>query len=252
MRPYRNNRIWTGFFLIVAGATLLAYKMGAPVPGWLFTWPVLLIVIGLLIGIKHGFRTSGWIIMVAIGSIFLIDRQVPGIHFHQYIIPVVIIMVGLFFVFRPRCKWDREHDHWRRKWEAEMNKDWCTFPTPETETKDALPNSEYIDSVSVFGGVKKVIFSKNFKGGEITCFMGGAEIDLSQADIQGTAVLDITQVFGGTKLIVPPHWNIKSEVAAVFGGIEDKRPSIANNPNPDKVLVLKGTSVFGGIDIKSY
>jgi predicted membrane protein len=112
--------------------------------------------------------------------------------------------------------------------------------------------ADFIDSTSIFGGTKKVILSKNFKGGDITCFMGGAELDLSQADIKSPVVLDVTQIFGGTKIIVPPTWDVKSEVAAVFGGIEDKRRILTGNLNPDKVVILRGTSIFGGIEIKSY
>ena len=58
----------------------------------------------------------------------------------------------------------------------------------------------YFDATTVLGGIHKNILSKNFKGGDITIFMGGAEMNLSQADIQGTAALDITQIMGGTKI----------------------------------------------------
>jgi hypothetical protein len=109
-----------------------------------------------------------------------------------------------------------------------------------------------LNCIAAFGGVKKVILSKNFKGGESTCFMGGAEINLAQADIPGPIVLDVTQVFGGTKLIVPANWDVKSEVIAVFGGIDDKRQINPAALTPGKVITLRGISVFGGIDIKSY
>jgi len=81
--------------------------------------------------------------------------------------------------------------------------------------------------------------------------MGGAELNLSQADIQGSARLDITQIMGGTKIIVPPHWTIRSDLTSVFGSIEDKRQNMGT-PNPDKLLIIDGTSVFGGIEIKNY
>ena len=73
-----------------------------------------------------------------------------------------------------------------------------------------------------------------------------------QADIKGTASIDITQAFGGMKLVVPPHWNIKSEVVCVFGGIDDKRPISNDTADSNKVLILRGTCIFGGIDIRSY
>ena len=38
---HRAPRIWSGIILVAVGVLLLAYKMGAPIPGWFFTWPVL-------------------------------------------------------------------------------------------------------------------------------------------------------------------------------------------------------------------
>jgi hypothetical protein len=72
-----------------------------------------------------------------------------------------------------------------------------------------------------------------------------------QADFTGPIHIEVVQVFGGAKLIVPPHWQIHSEMAAVFGGIEDKRtPQV--NYDADKVVILHGTTFFGGIEIISY
>jgi predicted membrane protein len=112
-------------------------------------------------------------------------------------------------------------------------------------------SEDFIDATTILGGIHKNILSKNFKGGDITIFMGGAEINLSQADIQGTASLDITQIMGGTKIIVPPHWEVRSQLTSVFGNIEDKRTNIGN-ADPNKVLIIDGSSVFGGIEIRNY
>jgi predicted membrane protein len=131
---------------------------------------------------------------------------------------------------------------------------------PSSQTGGAFANSsnhknysseDYIDTTSIFGGVHKKVVSKNFKGGDIVTFLGGSEIDLSQAEINGTARLDVTQVMGGTKIIVPAHWEVRSEVTALFAGFEDKRQQPAMI-NPDKVLIIDGTSIFGGIELKNY
>lgn len=124
-------------------------------------------------------------------------------------------------------------------------------PSPESAFK-TLSSENHIDVTAVLGGVKRIVVAKNFQGGEITTFMGGADINLTQADVQGRAVLDITQVMGGTRLIVPAHWNVISEVVSVFGGINDKRVLQPTSFNPDKVLIIKGTSFMGGVDISSY
>jgi hypothetical protein len=137
----------------------------------------------------------------------------------------------------------------------------ATGPGPNSnQTGGAFVNSsnnsnytseDYIDTTSIFGGVHKKVVSKNFKGGDIVTFLGGSEIDLSQAEIVGTARLDVTQVMGGTKIIVPAHWEVRSEVTALFAGFEDKRQQPAM-VNPDKVLIIDGTSIFGGIELKNY
>ena len=62
----------------------------------------------------------------------------------------------------------------------------------------------------------------------------------------------IIAVFGGVKLIVPPHWEIKSSLDSVFGSVEDKRTIYKDVNSEGKILVLKGAAVFGGIEIKSF
>ena len=81
---------------------------------------------------------------------------------------------------------------------------------------------------------------------------GGTELDLSRADINGEAIIEMTTIFGGTKLVVPSNWTVKSDAAVIFGGVEDKRAMPAVNEVTNKTLTLKGTVIFGGIDIKSY
>ena len=122
------------------------------------------------------------------------------------------------------------------------------YPFPETSTDDM------IDGVAFMAGIKKKIISKNFKGGDMTVIFGGVELDFSQADFTDKATLDVTQIFGGTKIIIPANWEIKSELVSVFGSIEDKRmiqPTTLGS-EPNKTLILKGTTFFGGIEIKSF
>ena len=118
------------------------------------------------------------------------------------------------------------------------------------ETYDS--KEDYVDSTSIFGGAKKNIISKNFKGGDLVNIFGGTELDLTRADFTGTAELELTTIFGGTKLIVPSNWTIRSEAVTIFGGLEDKRNSQTISDSAEKVLVLRGTVLFGGIEIKSF
>ena len=250
----RSSRIWSGFFLLVAGLLLLGYKMGAPIPEWIFTWPVLLIAIGLLSGIKSRFHNPGSFIMILIGSIFLIDQSIPGIDFHNYILPVILIGVGILFILRPR-RGRLERKGWDRKnWNYGCKDSFTTLQANQQNesASNTTDQGEYLDVQAVFGGVKRNIQSKNFKGGEIVSFMGGAEINFMQADLQHPVILEVNNVFGGTKLIIPSNWDVKNEISAVFGGVEDKRTFTNNTPDSEKKIYLKGSCVFGGIEVTNY
>ncbi len=246
-------RMWSGIILLIAGILLLAYKMGAPIPEWVLTWPMLLIAIGLLIGVKSRFHNPGAFIMIVVGAIFLIDQTQPELNFHNYIIPAILIGVGLIYILRPRNSCNSMSRRKLRRMHYETNS-WSDRTSINIGSKNDIreDDAEYVEINAAFGAVKKIILSKNFKGGEINCFMGGSEINLMKADIQKPIELEVNNVFGGTKLIVPSNWDVKNEVTAVFGGIEDKRSINAGVPDAEKVLVLKGTCVFGGIEVTNY
>ncbi|HEY5391837.1 MAG TPA: DUF5668 domain-containing protein [Hanamia sp.] len=245
----RNSRALSGVFLVAIGALLLFYKMGAPIPGWVFTWPVLLIAIGLLISLKSGFHNPGGFIMIIIGTIFFIDQQIPGIQFHNYILPIILIAIGFVFMLRPKhsscARRQRKLDRFNRRHEAFSG----YSKTSESADNDT---AEYLDVNAVFGGIKKNIQSKNFKGGEIVSFMGGCELNFMHADILQPIELEINNVFGGTKLIIPSNWDVKNEISAVFGGVEDKRNFTNTAPDSTKRIRLTGACVFGGIEVTNY
>ena len=235
----RIGRALSGIVVVCVGLVFLAHQLGVDFPHWVFSWPMLLIVIGIFSGAKHQFSRGGWFVPIIIGCVFLVDDIFPDITIGPMVWPIIIIGIGLMMILRPHR---RNHYHWK-KWQSYHNHYSNSFQSTE----------DTIKSVSVFGGVKKNIISKDFKGGEIVCIFGGAEINLSQADINGKVVLDMVQIFGGTKLIIPAHWSVQSEVVAILGGIEDKRPLQKEvNSNTEKTLVIRGTSIFGGIEIKSY
>lgn len=247
-----SGKIVTGLIILIAGIVLLFNQLGYHFPDWLFTWPMILIAIGLISGVKHQFKNAGWIFMMLLGGIFLLDKIEPSLQIIEFGWPVLIIILGLWMIFgrnqHPACKLQRKENR-KKRWEQKFNGPEST----EQESDGTLPKSDdYLDTVSIFGGVTKRVFSKDFKGGEIVNIFGGSEIDFTQADINGRIILNVTQVFGGTKIIVPSHWQVVSDLAAVFGGIDDKRNVNTHVTNMDKVLVLKGTSIFAGIEIRSY
>jgi len=255
-RDRQHNRFWAGLILVGVGACLLLRNSGVALPYWLFTWPMIVILAGIYTGLKYSFRSSSWIVIVGVGVFFLLDEAIPSIKLEPYFWPAIIIAIGLLFIVRPK----------RRRW-CGNNNDATTPPTTTntwqrqqsttqqrsyTEFEETASAEQAINTTAIFGAVKKVIISKDFKGGNIVAFMGGTEINLSQADINGQVYIDVTQFFGGTKLIVPSGWEVRSDVISIFAGLEDKRQFQGITIDPNKVLILKGTSVFAGIEIKSY
>jgi predicted membrane protein len=249
----RAGRIGSGVFILLIGSVLLLDQMGFPLPDWLFNWHVLMIVLGLFLGIRHGFRGGAWLILIAVGSFFMVQDFYPKLPIGRFIWPSALILLGLLIILRPRRRrWG--HD-WREEYESRMRDKYRRWEGSNTQSfsssREGYSSEDYIDTTAIFGGVHKKVVSKNFKGGDITSIMGGTELDLTQADFTGVIRLDVTQVMGGTKIIVPSHWEVRSEVNALFAGFEDKRQQPAVT-NPDKILILVGTSIFGGIELKNF
>ncbi len=238
-RKKLSSSFWVGALILALGSLLLLDRLDLLYfPGWLFSWKTFLIALGVIIGINKKFEGIGWLVMILVGSFFLID-DIPGFPYDldHYAFPIGVIIVGLFILGRAVVG---SNSREARK------KNWGDGVVSMDEGGE-----DYFDLTTVFGGNKRKVFSKNFQGGETTCIFGGTDIDLSQADINGTVVIDVVQLFGGVKLIVPSNWELKSEVTAILGGVDDKR----NSPQAygsGKKLVLTGFVMFGGIDIKSY
>jgi predicted membrane protein len=226
---------------------------GIDFPSWLFTWPVLLIALGLLGAIKHNFRPGGWYVLLAVGGIFLADRLIPGTSIRNFAWPCFIIAAGLWMIVKPK----NYQKHFRSRRKRNRADEWYGNALPDSNAgaqshSATADDSDFIESSSFFGGVKKIVLSKNFKGGDISNVMGGTEINLTQADIQNKIVIDTTNIFGGTVLIMPPTWDVQSDVLTIFGGVDDKRQITAQPLQPNKIVVLTGLCIFGGIEIKSF
>ncbi len=227
----KNKSVYTGVVILIIGIIWLLRRMGLYLPYWVFSWETLLIVIGLIIGIDNKFRNPASYILIAIGSVFLID-DVFNINFNifHYFWPLLVIGVGLTIIFQSRFRGSRL----RSNFSSNMN------------------TGEQLDITSVFNGIKRNVDSKSFKGGEVVTVFGGAEVNLMNADFDGMINIDSTVVFGGLKLIVPKNWEVRTEVTSIFGGVDDKRQSAVNVLPDDKVLVVSGTVLFGGLDIVNY
>lgn len=247
---HQRNRILAGIILVGIGIVLFADKMGVFLPPWLLTWPMLLIVAGIYSGFKHNFSNATWIILVLVGGIFLWDEMMLDVSLKPFTIPIILVGAGLITILRPRFGWGSGRERLReRRWNRSADTETTAF---NKAFEEAGPlNDDYIDINCVFSGVKKTVLSKTFKGGRISCVFGGAELDLTKADIQGTAVLQLHEVMGGVTLVVPSNWSVRNNIDGIFHGVDDSRGSQVHT-DADKLLVLQGSAVMAGVEIKSY
>jgi hypothetical protein len=237
-----NNNAAFGVILLIIGGILLLDRMDVIDFSWVFSWPFIFIGIGLYLLIRHGLRNGFGLFMLLFGSFFLIRREgfIP-VEYYDYLLPGGIILVGLYLILSRSSKFDFS----KINTETDFDEN---FGLSDSKTEE----SDYIRAEAVFASVQRRLITKNFKGGKITTAFGGADIDLSKAEIQDSAVLDVEVTFGGLKLIIPPHWEVQADVSNVFSGIEDKRAFPSVEEANRKILYIKGSVNFGGLEFKSY
>ncbi len=232
----KPRKLAFGMIILVLGALLLADNLGMMPWGLksiVFSWQMLLIVIGILnLFGRHSFTG---VVLIFIGGFFLLPEIFAfAFSFSKLFWPLLLIFVGILIIFRHALG---------------LNRNGKFENIPNRPTGD---NTEgFIDEVNIFGGSKQRYMSQSFKGGKITSIFGGSEIDLTQACLaEGTNILELVCIFGGSSIIVPSDWYVRSEIVSILGGFADKR---INNPsiNHERQLIIKGVAIFGGGDIKS-
>ncbi len=268
-----SNSIWSGLIILTVGVVFFLRSYGIYIPHWVLSWHTLLIVIGLVVGFKRNFQGGGWLIIVLIGGYFTIE-DIADVDFSKYYFAIIFIVLGLYLILRPKRnleeRWRRKEERWRRRgdrWKSRFGETPYVYPQPEVTTETGAADAatatdssrggadtkDILNSVNIFGGANHMVYSKNFKGGEAVAVFGGCEINLSQADFEGTVTIDIVAIFGGVKIIVPPSWEVRSEVTAIFGGVDDKRavPPF-NGEGARKILIIEGVALCGGVDIRNF
>lgn len=218
-----------GLILILVGVAIIGDRLNffpSRIMRYIFTWEMILIVLGLIFVSTKENKTTG-IILLVIGLVFWLP-DVVHIPFsvRRIFWPSMLILLGLIIIVRSSTS---------------------NRPTIEAGSTD------YFDDVSIFGGGDKVITSKNFKGGKVTAVFGGSKIDLRDAELApGQNVIDVFCMFGGTTIIVPEGWNVRHDVVSILGGFSHKRDArVGTTIEVGKELVIKGFAMFGGGEIKS-
>jgi len=260
-------------------------------PSWIFGWYMILIIIGLVIGVNSNFQKKSSIILIAVGLAFLARRimhtDFGGIIFPILIIglgayfimgrkkglpPMPPIPINPSSPPKPPADFDWDKRVIDPATENDLqtvaeNDETSGNANSNTNSNQGLPSEQtfgaqyyaqkdnsfedVLNVNSIFASLKKLILSKNFRGGNIACMFGSVSIDLTQADITDVAVIDAFQMFGSAKIIVPANWTVYSNVSSVFGDVDDRRFNVGLTRDPSKKLYITGTCLFGNLTIRN-
>jgi hypothetical protein len=196
-------------------------------------WPVILIGLGMVkvVDATDNAARAGGAILMVVGAVFLAPTLGIWHLSAGDLWPLILIGVGAVLLLQ-------------RLWMPAVH--WGAATGAPGATAGTLNES------ALFSGGKRRIVTPDFQGGEVSCIFGGFDIDLRKAGIAGdSATLVVNAVFGGCDIKVPENWDVVLDIAAVFGGSDDH----TLHPDPSlpgvKKLFLRGSAIFGGIDIKN-
>lgn len=227
-RPRMTSQVIFGVFVIIVGVLFTLDNLGVLDAGeYLEYWPVALVALGGAKLWQAARERQGWLgglFFVLLGAVLLANRMVDVRIDGRDLWPVLLVVLGGYFVFRG-------------------------FGGPQRRTH--ADSSDYISGLAIMGGFDRRSNSPAFKGGDLTAVLGGCEIDLRKASIApGTeAVIEVFAFWGGIDLKVPEDWTVVNRVVPLMGGIEDK--TLPPQPPTGKRLVLRGIVVMGGASLKN-
>lgn len=226
---YQGGHLILGAVITLVGLVFLFDNLGWICAGDVLRWwPGLLVAAGVyhLTRSQRGGNSSFWGAFLVIVGVILLINAAGWVHVHLWAWwPLLLVAFGASILRR-----GIQH---RRAMEN---------PTATGGDDSVINGSAFL------GGWKRSIHSKAFRGGELTAFMGGIELDLRDAVIEGReARLSISSMMGGVEIHIPVSWRVDVRVSAFLGGVEDKtHPS----PDPDApILILNGSVFMGGVEI---
>lgn len=217
----KNNIIW-GLVLIIIGILIGVKSLGILDINLLFDgWWTLILIIPCLIGIFTDKDKTGSFIGVLIGIFLLLAAQ--DILSYDLIwklaLPVILIVFGISML---------------------LKKDKTDEKVKEIKDEE---NKEYFVA---FSGQDVDYENKEFTGADLTSIFGGIKLDLSNSIIKEDVKINAGAIFGGIDIKVPDNINVSVDSLPIFGGITNKTKNNEENKN---TIYIEATALFGGIKI---
>lgn len=227
-----KGRYFVGVSLILLGAGFLGDQLGYFDFGDLIGtyWPVIIILAGVIGLLDKGSSKLGNMIVIAVGAIFLLSRlDLITRDVFKYIFPVALILIGANVIFSKGIKTN------------------SSGVNSETWNKNRTVE-DFVDHTVLMSGIENFNTSQSFKGGKLTAIMGGIELDLREANMEGTqCYIEATAIAGGIEIHIPRHWRVEAQGTPLLGAFTNKALSSTDPAAP--LLIIKGTAIMGGVEI---
>ena len=214
--PLPATKLILGIFFTILGILWTADNLALlRADDFLRFWPAVVVMIGLVKLADPTRRVIGVILTVVGAS--LLAYTAGWLRFTIFDFwPLLVILVGATIVIRA-----------------------LGFRLPSPSNAD----SDQVWAVLSQRKVRET--ARDYNGGGVFAFMGGCELDLTQADIiHSPAIIDTFAMWGGIEIYVPENWEVVGEVIPFMAGLNTAAGT------PERRLIVRGATVMGGIEVK--
>ena len=236
-------KLVVGLAIVAFGAILLLDNLGMidgdVVLRWF--WPAALYTLGFTL-LTRGPRSGGFfwgLVWVGVASLLLLHRLGYQFAFDVWGLfwPLVLLLFGAHMVRRSLTG-------------PALRRQSATEGVSEPSLGPGDERGSVVNSFAFLSGNELQSTSTEFRGGDLSAFMGAVELDLRQAKTAPEgALLDVFAMWGGIEIKVPAGWQVTSQVTPILGGYSDKTQAPAGEPG--RHLTVRGFVMMGGVEIKN-
>lgn len=219
-----SNLLW-GVLLIVIGVIFGLKALNiADINIFFDGWWTLFIIVPCFIDLFKDKDKTGNIIGLIIGIALLLASQ-DIISFEtiwKLLLPFILIVIGISIIFKDVI--GNKIKKQIKKLNKNLDKEYfATF------------SSQNID-----------FNNEKFEGCSLNAVFGGVKCDLRECLLEEDVVINVSSIFGGITIYAPSNVNIKVKSTSIFGGVSNE----VKNEDSEKTIYINATCLFGGVEIK--
>lgn len=225
------KRFFWGFFFLLAGLAIIAGKLGYLGSINIVTLILTIFLIPIVItSIMHRNFAGILFPLAVIGIFYAKPLGITELTPWPLLLTALFLSIGLSIIF---------HGPKYSKY----------FHVVHGENFDTIIDEEDESCVKVdvhMGSSIKYVNAKDFKKGIFHASCGALKVYFDGATVseEGAEII-VDASLSGVEFYIPREWNVKNEVQATLGGVEEKNKAEGKGP----VVTLKGTVSLSGIEI---